>query len=177
MLCSNLSPTRLANKAQITGQVAARRGAAQPPSGRATLNHRPAPSCSRRPTARSAQALTRIPDPSAPPYHYWPLRLPRRIPIGWQIRQSKGGRGSEFGLQGRPADRVALFAAGAALAQGPSARQAAARPAAAPAHCSLASPPPPHPRSGSGGAAAVPSRRCSRWTKWRRLPRPTKVKG
>lgn len=71
MLCSNLSPTRLANKAQITGQVAARRGAAQPPSGRATLNHRPAPSCSRRPTARSAQALTRIPTPQ-----------PRRTTIG-----------------------------------------------------------------------------------------------
>lgn len=50
---------------------AARRGAAQPPSGRATLNHRPAPSCSRRPTARSAQALTRIPTPQ-----------PRRTTIG-----------------------------------------------------------------------------------------------
>lgn len=46
-------------------------GAAQPPSGRATLNNRPAPSCSRRPTARSAQALTRIPTPQ-----------PRRTTIG-----------------------------------------------------------------------------------------------
>lgn len=156
---------------------AASSSAAQLPSGPAALNPGPPPSCGRQLTARSTQALARIPTPQ-----------PRRTAIGHfgfhavfllartDVSQEEGVPSISACRTARPTERrfsppPLRLRKASVLGQPRRGPQLRLRTAFSPP------PLPPHPRNGSAGAAAVPSRRCSRWTKWRRSPRPTKVKG
>lgn len=157
---------------------AARRGAARPSrpqdAPHSTTDRRHLVADGPRPAALKPSHASRPLSPAVPllatsastPHSYWLADTSVKRRAWLRIRPA--------GPPGRPSGAFRRRRCACARPQC-SASRGAARSCA----CALQSrlPSPPHPRSGSGGAAAVPSRRCSRWTKWRRLPRPTKVKG
>lgn len=98
--------------------------------------------------------------PAAQPRPHW-LAAPSIAKWAW-LRSRSGG------LRSGPRDGCSLLSL--RLRKAPD--LGGGHSAAALAHCALGLPP----CSGSGEAAPVPPRRCSLWTKWRRSPRPMKVK-
>lgn len=174
LLCSNFSPTQLANKAQAKRRVAARPSCPQDPL-RSTPVRRHLAADSSRPAVLKPSHASRTLSLAAPllatsasmPYSYWLEQT--------SVRRRACLRSRPAGPPGRPSGAFRRRHCACARPQYSTSRGAARSCACA----LLFRPPPlpPHPRNGSAGAAAVPSRRCSRWTKWRRSPRPTKVKG